>query len=237
MSEILREIVDSIEVDAEVRGVGVFRCAAAVESRHAGVAYGFWDRSNVPTLDGRRGGLQGGIARELCRLSLSSDPVEAAIGVAAINSLLEPAGRIIEKNGYQMAIERAAGKRLAVVGHFPFVEEIAGSVEKLWVLELRPGPGDLPVGMAPEIIPRADVVMITGTTLVNHTADGLLKLAHGKTIIMLGPTTVMSPVLFDYGVSAVCGVRIIDSKAAIDHLRRGGGMRDLEGISRICLVP
>jgi hypothetical protein len=117
------------------------------------------------------------------------------------------------------------------------VEEIGDRVEKLWVLELRPQAGDLPAERASEIVPQADVVVITGTTLVNHTADELLKLARGKTIIMLGPTTIMSPVLFEYGASAICGVSILDAGRAISHLSQGLSMRDLEGIRRICLVP
>jgi uncharacterized protein (DUF4213/DUF364 family) len=237
MSAVLRQIIDSIEGDAPVASVGVFRRAAAVESLHAGVAYGFWERGEAPVSSERLKRFEGGSARELSELALSSDPVEASIGVAAINSLIEPRGNEIERNGYEIALERAAGKGLAVVGHFRFVEEIGDRVEKLWVLELNPQPGDLPAERAPEIIPQADVVVITGTTLVNHTADELLKLARGKTIIMLGPTTIMSPVLFEYGVSAICGVHIVDAPRAIAHLREGLSMRNLDGIRRICLVP
>jgi uncharacterized protein (DUF4213/DUF364 family) len=237
MSEVLRRIIDSIEGDARVASVGVFRRAAAVVSRHAGVAYGFWEGGRAPISWDRLRRLEGGSARELSELAFSHDPVEASIGVAAINSLVEPSGRRIERNGYEIALERAAGRRLAVVGHFRFVKGIGDRVDKLWVLELRPQEGDLPAERAPEIIPLADVVVITGTTLVNHTADDLLGLARGKTVIMLGPTTIMSPVLFEFGVSAICGVQILDPAVAIGHLKEGRSMRDLEGIRRICLVP
>jgi len=238
MSEILRRILDSLKDDAPVRSVGVFRRAAAVVSRGAGVAYGFWARSEgapAPAEMLRR--FEGKSARELADLALSEDPVEAAVGVAAINSLIEPSGgRIIERNGYELALERAAGRGLAVVGHFAFLEEMRERVGRLWVLELDPQEGDLPAEMAPEVIPEADVVVITGTTLVNHTVDGLLSLAQGKDIIMMGPTTIMSPILFDYGVLAICGVVVTDPLLAVAHLREGGSMRDLSGIRRICLV-
>ncbi len=238
MSEILRQILDSLDDDAPVRGVGVFRHAAAVVSRGAGVAYGFWARSgDGPASAGSMRRFEGKSARKLADLALSSDPVEASVGVAAINSLIEPSdGRIIERNGYELALERAEGRRLAVVGHFAFIEKIRERVGRLWVLELDPQKGDLPVEKAPEVIPEADVVVITGATLVNHTADGLLSLARGKDIIMMGPTTIMSPILFDYGILAICGVVITDPLLAISHLREGGGMRDLAGMRRICLV-
>ncbi len=242
MSRILKRIIESIEDDAEVRELGVYSRAAAVLSRRAGVAYGFWNRARdnaaPPDCTSLLAGLKGATARQLSELSLSDDPIEASIGVAAINSLVSPhGGRLVMRNGYQIALEHAASKRLAVVGHFSFVEDIRSRVEELWVLELDPREGDLPAEMAPEVIPRADVVVITGTTLVNHTADDLLELARGRTIIMLGPTTIMSPLLFEFGVSAVCGVDIVDPAGLFAHLKRGGGMRDLSGIRRVCLMP
>lgn len=239
MSEILRSIIDSIEGDAPVAEVSVFARAAAVVSRRAGVAFGFWrrDTGSAPDCGEILGRIEGMSARELAEFALSSDSVEASIGVAAINSLVGPAeGPVVERNGYQIALEWARGKRLAVVGHFGFVEGIGDRVAKLWVLELDPQKGDYPAEQVPEIIPQADVVIITGTTFVNHTIDGLLKLAQGKTIIMLGPTTIMSPILFEYGVSAICGVDIEDPVTALAHLKGGFGMRDLQGIRRICLM-
>jgi len=75
------------------------------------------------------------------------------------------------------------------------VREVAG---RLWVLERRPVEGDLPAEMAAEVLPQADVAAITGTSLINHTFEGLMKLCRPDAlVIVLGPTAPLSPVLFD----------------------------------------
>lgn len=55
---------------------------------------------------------------------------------------------------------------------------------------------------ASDLIPQADVVAITGSALINHTLDRLLSLAKRQaTVPVLGPSTPLSPVLFEYGAS------------------------------------
>ncbi|NIQ82679.1 MAG: hypothetical protein GTN93_32315, partial [Anaerolineae bacterium] len=84
---------------------------------------------------------------------------------------------------------------------FPFVSRLRESVGHLSVLELRPRGEDLPADAAPEVIPRADVVALTSLTLLNHSFDSLIRLCHPDALVLLlGPTTPLSPILFEYGV-------------------------------------
>jgi uncharacterized protein (DUF4213/DUF364 family) len=46
----------------------------------------------------------------------------------------------------------------------------------VWILEQRPGLDDLPAEAAAEVIPQADVVAITGTSLINHTLLAIPRL-------------------------------------------------------------
>ena len=103
------------------------------------------------------------------------------------------------------------------------------------ILELDPGPGDLPSSEAADVIPKADAVIITGTTLVNGTFDAIAKLTEGTYCMILGPTTIMSPILFDYGIDDICGVRIADPEATIRFLSEGGSFRDIVGAEQIIL--
>jgi len=43
------------------------------------------------------------------------------------------------------------------------------------LLELHLRPGDVPAGQADEVLPQADVVALTGTSLINHTFDDLKR--------------------------------------------------------------
>jgi len=241
-SRILEAIVSDLGDDAPVTDVGVYLHATAVTSRRMGLAYTFPKRS----IDGARhrheivagsGRLTDFSAIDLARYALSCHPIEASIGVAAINSVISlPERALIERNGVEIVMEYAAGRRLAVIGHFPFVERARPAVRALWVLELDPSEGDLPAEEAPNIVPMADVVAITGTAFINHTIDGLLELARGKRIIILGPSTILSARLFDLGVSALCGVFVEDPEAVTRHLKEGGSFRHLPGVRYVAMT-
>ena len=44
------------------------------------------------------------------------------------------------------------------------------------MIELHPGPEDRPAAEAPQLLPQADVVAITGMTLLNNTFESLVTL-------------------------------------------------------------
>ncbi len=137
-------------------------------------------------------------------------------GAAALNALLaaqlRESGRALgAENGLDLVLRYSAGRRLAMVGHFPYLDRARLAAAECWVLELQPEGDDLPATAAPEILPQADVVGITGSTLANGTLEGTLALCRrDATVVMIGPTTPLSPVLFDYGVSVLCGVLVDD---------------------------
>lgn len=243
MSAILKAIIEKLHEEVRVTDVGVYVHATVVVSQKMGLAYTFPKRSLEGTRDrhevvANNGRLTDFSARDLARYALSNHLMEASVGVAAINSLLcPPRHRLVEKNGVDLLLEMAGGKRLAVVGHFPFVERVRSLVKSLWILELDPQEGDLPAADAPKIIPSADVVAITGTTFINHTLEGLLEVAKGKRVVLLGPSTILSPVVFDFGISALCGVQVEDPALVIRHLKEGGSFRNLPGIKYITLLP
>jgi uncharacterized protein (DUF4213/DUF364 family) len=146
-------------------------------------------------------------ARDLCRLALDPNLRKASVGVAAINALLPKFPKTyVESNAEAVIAERGRGKRVAMVGHFPCVASMRERVGRLDVLELHPQEGDYPAEAAAEIIPQADVVTITGMTIINGTLEGLLKLCPPSAyVVMMGPSVFLSPVLFDYGVDLLGG--------------------------------
>jgi uncharacterized protein (DUF4213/DUF364 family) len=167
----------------------------------------------------RAGALVSLSSHELASLALSSHPTEASIGLAAINALLPPPPPPYDRSAAADFIARGGpDQRVAVVGHFPFTEALRARVRTLWVLELNPRGDDLPADAAPEVIPHADAVAITATTLINRTFDGLLALCRpGTQVLLVGPSTPLAPRLFDFGVTALCGAHV----EAIDPVLRG----------------
>jgi uncharacterized protein (DUF4213/DUF364 family) len=130
-------------------------------------------------------------ARELAGLVRSDRLMTAAIGMATINALIPRQEDLWnDLNAEEVLTQHGVRKRVVLVGHFPFVPRLRERVGNLAVLEQRPRGEDLPAEAAAKVIPRADVVAITGTTLINHTFDELITLCRPETqVLVLGPST------------------------------------------------
>jgi len=177
------------------------------------------------------GRLIGKPALELAGLARSDSLTERSIGFAAINALLEvDEAACVDVNAEELILRRGASRRVAIIGHFPFVPRVRDAAETCWVLELNPGEGDLPAGRAPEVIPQADVVAITGMTLVNDTFEALAALCRPDAyVLLLGATTPLTPLFFDYGVSAISGTLLTDIPAALAAISQGANFRQIPG--------
>jgi uncharacterized protein len=163
---------------------------------------------------------------------------EVSIGLATINALLpRNPDQWVDLNAGDYLVQRGANKNVAVVGHFPFVDRLKPSVKNLWVLELNPREDDLPAQAAPEIIPQADLVAITATTLINKTFQGLIDLCRPDAdVILIGPSTPFSPVLYDYGIDIISGTIVTDPKAALIGVGQGISLRQLNQAGIVRLV-
>jgi Uncharacterized conserved protein len=137
----------------------------------------------------------------------------------------------VEINASEVLIERGAGKNVAIVGHFPFIPKVKKAVKNLWVIEQNPLEGDHPAHAASDLIPQADVVAITGSSLINHTLDDLLGLCKPEAlVVILGPSTPISPVLFDHGANIIAGSKIIDENAVLNAIGQGATFQQVTGV-------
>ena len=183
--------------------------------------------NNPPTTD----------AAILARCTLSSDPVEVAVGLATLNAMLQPDPSLLANiDAADWLVTHGRDRKVALVGHFPFIEELKPVVAQLWVLELTPQPGEYHADEAPQLIPQADVVAITSSTLINHTLEGLLALARPEAkVMLLGPSTPLTPVLFDFGVDLLSGVQVVDIEAALASVAARVNFQKMEGVKRVTI--
>jgi uncharacterized protein (DUF4213/DUF364 family) len=170
-------------------------------------------------------------AKELAEGLRSFRSLEAGVGMAAYNALLEiDETACVEVNAENVIAERSAGRRVAIVGHFPFVDRIRKEAELCWVLELSLRPGDEPAERAGEILPQADVVALSGTTFLNHSFDGLMRCCRSDAfVVVLGASAPLTPLLFECGVDAVAGTVIVGVEEAIRAIRQGATFRQIPG--------
>jgi uncharacterized protein len=177
-------------------------------------------------------------ARSLALLANSSSQMEAAIGMATINSLLEVYEKhCTEINAAELLMKNGEGKRVALVGHFPFVPKLRNVAKELWVIEKNPQEGDHPESEAKALISQADVVGITGTAFINHTIERLLLYCNPLAYIMiLGGTAPLSEILLDYGISAVSGTVVVDAESVLRGVSQGATYRQLSGVKRLTMT-
>ncbi len=160
--------------------------------------------------------LAGMKTRDLVAWIKSWKPHKAALGLAAINSALNaPSG--IERNCRQLLgssgtenlfaylLHQLRGKKVAVVGNFRDLERTA-AVCDLTILERFSQPGDLPDTACEFVLPEHDVVMMTATILISKTLPRLLELSRHAKVVIAGPSTPLSPILFEHGVDVLGGL-------------------------------
>ncbi len=211
-------ISDVRDKDTGVRDVHVGYAWIGVLSRNCGVAKNLGALHDYVVHD--LGQLREKTAVELAEYAKSWNMIEAGIGLAAINSLIEPRGE--ELNMLDFLLDNAAGKKIAMVGHFPKVEKLRTLADELWVIEKQPQKGDIIDTASEYFIPKADIAVITSSGVVNKSIERLLELSQGLTII-IGPSTPMSPVLFDYGVDMLAGLKVVDEERMMTKIAQGGG--------------
>jgi len=179
-----------------------------------------------------------GQAAQVAGLVQSLNPVEAAVGLATLNALLEPDPALIrEIVPAEWLALHGRQRQVALVGRFPFIEELRPAAARLWVLELHPQRGEYGADQADEILPQADIVVITASTLINQTLEELLKLVRAEAIVMLlGPSTPLSPLLFEAGIDLLSGVQVVDLEAALGSVIQGVIFRQMQGVRRVTMV-
>ena len=238
--KILDDLLATIKQEAVVKDIRQGPFQTAVLTNHCGLASTLHDYGHhqdyAPVKEA--GALIGKEALEIAKMAYSPSLLEAAIGMATINSLLEvDEKRCIALNAGDLLAEKGRSKKVAIIGHFPFVTDLRQVAQELWVIEKHPRQGDLTEDKAESLVPQADVVGITGTAFTNHTIERMLSLCRPEAyVVILGGTTPLSPVLFDYGVDAISGTKVIDSEIALRCVSQGATFRQMKGIRLLTMM-
>jgi len=237
MSRILDDLISSLSGGSIVREVHTCVFWTAVLSKHCGLASTFHETHPTHRPVKGAGSLIGLPALELAQYARSDSVLEASIGMAAINSLIDiDEAMCVGENAFAVLARKGRNRNVAVVGHFPWIPQLRKIAGKLWVIEQRPQEGDLPAEAAEELLPQADVVGLTGTSFINHTVERLLELSKNSLIVILGPTTPLSPVLFDYGVDILAGTKVVEPDKTISSISQGAMFRQVEGVRLVTMV-
>jgi uncharacterized protein (DUF4213/DUF364 family) len=168
------------------------------------------------------------------------EPLKVSVAIATLNALsaccwdrgLTDHYRIQVDADALDAVRMPDESSIAVIGAFaPILKKLKGREGKWWVVEQDPKTlkSDelnhfIPADQPEETIAAADVLIVTGVTLVNHTLENILKVARQDAeIAVIGPTASMLPdALFARGVRVVGGVWVKKPDELLDVLAAGG---------------
>ncbi|HLF97662.1 MAG TPA: DUF364 domain-containing protein [Methylococcaceae bacterium] len=188
---------------------------------------------------------------ELARWVKEWDPFQAALGMAACNAAINtrrclPPGEILEprQDGdnnlavFRHFLPELTGKRVVVVGRYPGLDRFAAAHGlDLTVLERRPGPNDLPDAACEYLLPQAEWVFLTASSIPNKTFPRLMELSRDATVVLMGPTVPWLAEFHHFGVDYLAGVEIADRAAPGQIVAEGGGTRLFDGAVRYRVAP
>ncbi|MBC7952390.1 MAG: DUF2478 domain-containing protein [Rhodospirillaceae bacterium] len=169
---------------------------------------------------------------QLAALARSWDPFEAALGMAAINAHYNRFDLDVPGTNGLDALEcEPAG--LVVVGAFP---GLAARLPGAKIIERRPAPGQYPEEAAYWLLPQAEGIIITASTLANRSLPNLLRLSTGIPVALIGPGAPLTPRLLSYGITASCGLIATDVPGMAHAVAEGAGAKELKRFGRAASV-
>lgn len=137
------------------------------------------------------------------------------------------------------------GKSVVVGALVPILKQLIKAEADFTVLEQDPRTLKgkelehyAPPEMASRVVPDADLLVITGTTVINDTLPGLLDLAKPNAkIIVTGPTASMVPdSFFRRGVTTTGGILVTKPDELLDLISEGGSGYHFFGKSAVRTV-
>lgn len=169
-------------------------------------------------------GLAGLSLREVAGAARSWNFAEAGFGLAAANAWynrparLEALGCREPEGGFYTDGLEFKDKTVAFIGHMHGPRGLREQARAVYILEKEPQPGDYPDSACDYLLPQCDIVIITGSSLVNKTLPHLLELCRDAYTILTGPSVPMCPALLDFGIDRLAGLVLTDLPGIRAHV-------------------
>ncbi len=181
--------------------------------------------------------MQGLAALKLLELLPSSDPIQAALGLATLNALVNNSAPA-QPGDLMEILELRPDDRVAMVGHFrPLLPRLQARVAEIQIYQ-EDDPELLPPEAAPEGVAHSTVALITASALLNGSLPALLEAASGcRECVLLGPTTpLLSQAFKGSSLTLLSGIQIPAPEPILGIVSEGGGMqRFKQHVSKVCL--
>jgi hypothetical protein len=155
---------------------------------------------------------------------LSNETLKKAIGMATLKAILPDVHEYVSGNSIDLFKKMAETKATCFIGHFKEAAAMRDAGYPVNIIELYPRPGDIHWDNALDVLSKAEVVFMTGLTLVNNTFDEVIRRTPRAAYrIIMGPTVPLSKSLFNFGIWSAGTTLINNPEATIRYCQHGGG--------------
>ncbi|WP_347987935.1 DUF364 domain-containing protein [Methylomonas sp. AM2-LC] len=172
---------------------------------------------------------------DLAAWILEWEPYKATVAMAVINSCINsrplPESLVLDSHAefpnlavFDHFLPQLQGKKVVVIGRYPGIERYEQYMQ-LNILERQPNACDLPDSACEFLLPQADWVFLTASTIPNKTFPRLAELSQNAKTVLMGPTVPWLPQLHEFGIDYLAGVEVYDIKSLQQTIAQGGGVR------------
>ncbi len=203
---------------------------------------------DVPRTLSWPGTLAGRSCQELASWLFNWNTAEAVVGLATFNAVVNHDNPLLQDAlpltgaapGHLRVFEyfhaQVQKQNVAVIGRYPGISQVWPDIQ-FQCIEKRPQQDDFPDAAAEWLLPEADWVFITASSIANKTLERLLTLARGAKVVLMGPSLPWLELWGDYGVDYLAGVQILNSAALWQVVAEGGGTRLFADAVQYALLP
>ena len=207
-----------------------------------GLAYTF--RNQLGTCCGtmsEAGSLVGKDAAEVIPWLKNQNLLKAAVGTAAVNAVFNQSQTDWGTGNVMSILDVSPDETFGMIGHFePILAAMKKKTDNIYVFEQNVTT-DSPLYDSKTIkehLPKCDVVVVTATSIINHTIDEIVPhLKNARKVCLTGPSTPLCGEVFaDYGVTLLAGSVVTDPDKICRIISQGGGTMAMKPAIRQVLV-
>ena len=165
---------------------------------------------------------------EAAGLLKTASAFSISLGAAALNAGITPPENQPGIEASRIMAEKGKDGETVLVGDFPFTGWLREKVANLHLFELQKVAGRTSPDQWDTILARCKVLGLTGTTLITRAMAAYMTKAPQAYTVIIGPTTPLSPVLFDRGADVLAGCRIVDPEPVFEGIRKGLSFREIK---------
>jgi uncharacterized protein (DUF4213/DUF364 family) len=180
---------------------------------------------------------------ELSNWIIDWESYKSTVAMAAINCSINArqqlvGGTVLNAGNlavFEYFLPQLIGKKVVIIGRYPHLEKYQEQLD-LSVIERQPQGNDYPDSACEYLLPNADWVFITASSITNKTFPRLAQLSSNAKTVLMGPTLPWLAEFKEFGIDYLAGVDITNSSQLLETIAQGGGVRIFDNAVRYRVI-